>query len=303
MSRWIRVQTSIFGHEVFAAEPFSEREAWLWLISKAAWKDTVHRVGAAVLPVPTGSLFVTVREMQSAWKWTSTRRVHQFLELLSSQNMIETRTETGKTHVTVCNYSKYQNAETHSETPTPTEPKQVRNTKDTSIPDTSIKSSLRSDVCPDREKPAPGSSPTAVDQVVTAFSEMARQSGLSVPRAVTASRRRSLLLRIEEHGLPAVLDAIDRIGRSRFCRGENDRGWRADLDFLCQPKSFVSILEGKYDDRPSQQSQAPPRESDFARHQRECREAVQRKLNGNGHDEFASPGPAFDLEPGDYRAH
>ncbi|WP_237221919.1 DNA replication protein [Sinorhizobium meliloti] len=148
-----------------------------------------------------------------------------------------------------------------------------------------------------------GSSPTAVDQVVTAFSEMARQSGLSVPRAVTASRRRSLLLRIEEHGLPAVLDAIERIGRSRFCRGENDRGWRADLDFLCQPKSFVSILEGKYDDRRSNQQQAPPRESEHARHQRECREAIQRKLNGNGHDEFASTGPAFDLEPGDFRAH
>ncbi|ASP84297.1 DNA replication protein [Sinorhizobium meliloti] len=151
--------------------------------------------------------------------------------------------------------------------------------------------------------PKGGSSPTAVDQVVTAFSEMARQSGLSVPRAVTASRRRSLLLRIEEHGLPAVLDAIERIGRSRFCRGENDRGWRADLDFFCQPKSFVSILEGKYDDRPLQQSQAPPRESEHARHQRECREAIQRKLNGNGHDEFASTGPAFDLEPGDFRAH
>ncbi|RVQ42604.1 hypothetical protein CN059_26420 [Sinorhizobium medicae] len=123
----------------------------------------------------------------------------------------------------------------------------------------------------------------------------------------SASRTRSsnsisLHTRVEEHGLPAVLDAIERIGRSRFCRGENDRGWRADLDFLCQPKSFVSILEGKYDDRP-QQSQAPPRESEHARHQRECREAIQRKLNGNGHDEFASTGPAFDLEPGDFRAH
>lgn len=92
--------------------------------------------------------------------------------------------------------------------------------------------------------PLKGLFPTAVDQVVTAFSEMARQSGFSVPRDVKASRHRSLLLRIEEHGLPAVLDAIERIGRSRFCRGENDQGWRADLDFLWQPKSFVSILEG-----------------------------------------------------------
>jgi hypothetical protein len=55
-------------------------------------------------------------------------------------------------------------------------------------------------------------------------------------------------------------------------------------------------------DRP--QSQAPPRETEHARHQREFREAIQQKLKGNpGHDEFASTGPAFDLEPGDYNAH
>jgi len=56
--------------------------------------------------------------------------------------------------------------------------------------------------------------------------------------------------------------------------------------------------------KPRAQAQAPPRETENARHQREFREAIQQKLNGNpGHDEFASTGPAFDLEPGDYHAH
>ncbi|WP_234843546.1 DNA replication protein [Sinorhizobium meliloti] len=147
-----------------------------------------------------------------------------------------------------------------------------------------------------------GSSPTAVDQVVTAFSEMARQSGLSVPRAVTASRRRSLLLRIEEHGLPAVLDAIERIGRSRFCRGENDRGWRADLDFLCQPKSFVSILEGKYDDRPLQQSQSPPRpQSPSMQRHHDIHARLKRELYGEPDEQFA--GQTVDLAAGDFRSH
>lgn len=150
--------------------------------------------------------------------------------------------------------------------------------------------------------PKGGSSPTAVDQVVTAFSEMARQSGLSVPRAVTASRRRSLLLRIEEHGLPAVLDAIERIGRSRFCRGENDRGWRADLDFLCQPKNFVSILEGKYDDRPLQQSQSPPRpQSPSMQRHHDIHARLKRELYGEPDEQFA--GQTVDLAAGDFRSH
>ncbi|WP_318855172.1 MULTISPECIES: DNA replication protein [Sinorhizobium] len=150
--------------------------------------------------------------------------------------------------------------------------------------------------------PKGGSSPTAIDQVVTAFSEMARRSGLSVPRAVTASRRRSLLLRIEEHGLSAVLDAVERIGHSRFCRGENDRGWRADLDFLCQPKSFISILEGKYDDRPLQQSQSPPRpQSPSMQRHHDIHARLKRELYGEPDEQFA--GQTVDLAAGDFRSH
>ena len=60
--------------------------------------------------------------------------------------------------------------------------------------------------------------------------------------------------------------------------------------------------------------QAPPQETAFARHQRECRQTIANELNGNERsgnenndpfrdDDFAGAGPAFDLGPGDYRAH
>ncbi|MDW9366968.1 DUF1376 domain-containing protein [Sinorhizobium meliloti] len=161
-----------------------------------------------------------------------------------------------------------------------------------------ISSSLHSE----GEAQAPTRGPTEIDQAVEAFSAMARRSGLSVPKAITATRRRSLLLRIEEHGLPVVLDAIERIGRSRFCRGENDRGWRADLDFLCQSKSFVAILEGKYDDRPSRHSQSPPRSrSEFMQRQHDIHMKLKRDLYGEQDEQFA--GPTINLAAGDIRSH
>lgn len=110
MSRWIRVQTSIFDHEVFASEPFSEREAWVWLIAKAAWKDTKHRIGHRVVDVPSGSVFLTLREMQAVWRWKSDKRVRSFLLMLEREGMIETKSDAGKTQVTICNYSRYQEA-------------------------------------------------------------------------------------------------------------------------------------------------------------------------------------------------
>lgn len=108
MTRWIRVNVSVFEHEVFAEEPFSEREAWLWLVSNAAWKETRHRVGNDILAVPLGSLFMTLRGLQSVWKWKSDKRVRSFLSLLEGEGMVEVRASLGKTHITISNYSRYQ---------------------------------------------------------------------------------------------------------------------------------------------------------------------------------------------------
>jgi len=44
-------------------------------------------------------------------------------------------------------------------------------------------------------------------------------------------------------------DVIERIMRSDFCRGKNDRGWLADFDFLVRVETHVKVMEGKYDSR------------------------------------------------------
>jgi len=50
------------------------------------------------------------------------------------------------------------------------------------------------------------------------------------------------------------LDVIDRIARSKFCRGKGTKnGWVADFDFLVKPGVATAVLEGKYGCRP------PPR--------------------------------------------
>lgn len=90
-----------------------------------------------------------------------------------------------------------------------------------------------------------------VDEAIRLYSEMAQRSGLAVPRAITPARRQRIAARLREHGLPTWTEAVNRIEASNFCRGQNDRGWRADLDFLLQDKSFVSLLEGKYGGEPS----------------------------------------------------
>lgn len=110
MSRWVRVSADIFEHEFFSRSEMSEREAWLWLITKAAWKDTRHRIGGEMHTCERGSLFTTLRALADAWGWKSDKRVRLFLEALERENMIARKMDAGKTQIFINNYDTYQSS-------------------------------------------------------------------------------------------------------------------------------------------------------------------------------------------------
>ncbi len=67
-------------------------------------------------------------------------------------------------------------------------------------------------------------------------------------RAMTETRRRLIAVRLHEHPDLAWWQAVfDRLARSRFARGENDRGWSAGIDFMLRPNTALRILEGEFD--------------------------------------------------------
>ena len=51
--------------------------------------------------------------------------------------------------------------------------------------------------------------------------------------------------------LASVRDYFLRATRSEFLTGNNDRGWKADFDFLTNENKALLFLEGKYDNRSS----------------------------------------------------
>jgi uncharacterized protein YdaU (DUF1376 family) len=80
-----------------------------------------------------------------------------------------------------------------------------------------------------------------------AWNRIAGPCGLPRAETLTQARRRAIRRRLAEHGGPAAWTrALEALAASPHCRGRNERGWRADLDFVCQPKSFGRLLEGFY---------------------------------------------------------
>ncbi|MGV6876663.1 hypothetical protein ACUSIJ_28855 [Pseudochelatococcus sp. B33] len=104
------VSRDIFDHEFFADEPYSEREAWLWLIGNAAWKPCRVRRGRGAVDLSRGQVAATARELAEKWGWSKSR-VDRFLGRLSEAAMIAADGSTGRsggTVITICNYDTYQ---------------------------------------------------------------------------------------------------------------------------------------------------------------------------------------------------
>lgn len=84
------------------------------------------------------------------------------------------------------------------------------------------------------------------EDVLEAYNDVAAQCGLSKAK-MTPERRKKLNARIRQCSVEDFTEAIDALRRNPWLHGENDRGWRADFDFLLQPKSFTRLIEGGYD--------------------------------------------------------
>jgi hypothetical protein len=87
-----------------------------------------------------------------------------------------------------------------------------------------------------------------VNDVIEAWNDLAVDRGLPKVSKVTEARRRQVQARIREY--PDADDwskALSAIDKSKFLCGDNDRGWRANFDFLLQPSTFIKLLEGTYD--------------------------------------------------------
>lgn len=119
------IDRRIWHHPTFKGDPFSRRDAWLWLISEAAWKPRDYSALGRTIHLERGQLVTSLRFLAKKWGWT-VAKVRHFLHTLQQQEMIltspasdtgyntgnDTGHDTGRstppTLVTICNYNKYQ---------------------------------------------------------------------------------------------------------------------------------------------------------------------------------------------------
>lgn len=107
MTGGVIIARSLWDDPAFQNEPFSEREAWIWMICEAAWKPREKRVGKVIVSLDRGQLAASVRFMAEAFSWHR-NKVDRLLKRLEKCNMIRAESGTGVNVITICKYNEYQ---------------------------------------------------------------------------------------------------------------------------------------------------------------------------------------------------
>lgn len=67
-------------------------------------------------------------------------------------------------------------------------------------------------------------------------------------RAIEGNREKLIAARWKKYRtLDAFRELFEKAEASDFLKGDNDRGWTADFDWLIRPTNMSKVLEGKYD--------------------------------------------------------
>jgi len=77
------------------------------------------------------------------------------------------------------------------------------------------------------------------------------------PGCLVMSDKRRRFLQVRLHDAFFATNwkaALAKLSTSKFCLGNNDRGWRANFDWFIQPDTVAKIMEGKYENNGSTRS-------------------------------------------------
>lgn len=136
---WFAVCRTIFDHPIVGIHDraFTELEAWLWMLSEAAFEPRKVINKGTIIVLDPGQLMHARSYLAKRWKWTEDK-VRWFLKRLQTEAMItrhctqqNTRSRTNQIQiVTISNYAVYQGS-TKEEPQTETPPQQPANTQPT----------------------------------------------------------------------------------------------------------------------------------------------------------------------------
>lgn len=105
---WIKLYRSILDNDIWTSkEPFDKRSAWIDLLLMAEYGKKTICIGYQEINVKPGQIFITMKDLQSRWKWGE-KKIRQFIGYLKGNAMVTTKGTTKGTLLTIEKWEDFQ---------------------------------------------------------------------------------------------------------------------------------------------------------------------------------------------------
>lgn len=114
---WICLHRKVRDCElIWDDKPYSRGQAWVDLLMLVNHEEKEILFDGSYYKIGRGERITSIRKLSEAWGWSRTKTT-KFLNELKKAKMIDVKSDTKKTLITVINYDLYQDIDTEKEPP------------------------------------------------------------------------------------------------------------------------------------------------------------------------------------------
>ena len=269
---YIKLHRQLLDHFYWQKKPFTKGQAWVDLLLMANHADNSFRMGSRRIHLQRSQMLTSAYKLANRWGW-SEKRTRNYLHELIEEEMIQRETTRHYTIITIMNYDKWQGdaatdqdaRKTHtqaengrSENVDGAGTTQKRDARKTHTQAGTERQTRNKEIKNDKENnleeyveivAETPMEPIPYRQIIDLY----HSACPSFPRVVqlTENRKRQIAARWADYkqGMKPFFQLFNAAEASAFLRGENDRGWRATIDWLLKAQNMAKVLEGTYGDR------------------------------------------------------
>ena len=105
---WVSIHRKILKNPILKMNrSYSRFEAWIYLLLRATYNNQKVVLGSDIYELKSGEILTSQKKLCKQFKWGNSR-LRTFLKLLQKDGMINVKTNSKLTHLTILNYNKLQ---------------------------------------------------------------------------------------------------------------------------------------------------------------------------------------------------
>lgn len=245
---WIKLHRKLLDNPVTMKDT-DHLAVWIYLLLNASHNEHPVLFKGEKITLKPGQL-ITGRKSIALALHIDESKVERILKSLKSEQQIEQQTSSKNRLISIINWEFYQQSEQQIE-------QQVNNKRTTSEQQVNTNKNIKNDKNERKD---------ICQNILDLFNRICCSFGRV--KNITKSRAEIISNSLKTYSLDDFKKVFEKAEQSDFLKGNNNRNWSANFDWLIKEDNMTKVLEDKYDSKQNKQSNKfcgfPQRQYDFS---------------------------------------